>query len=175
MAFTVIDHTEVGSGGVASWNKSSISQDYDHLYLAISARTDGNRYYGSLDMRFNGEAGTYSNTAFYTASTSSIGYTRESARTQLVNAFFPGADTTANTFGVSTFWIPHYSNDFGYKPVICKTGSPTSGVAATDWIFGYMAGLWNNDDPITQITVAEGSGDDYVQYSTFTLYGVSAS
>ena len=172
-AFTVIDHTEIGSGGAASWTKSSIPSTYDHLLLKWSVRTVNAAYLADLDMQFNGDTGTnYSRTILYAnASTPASG--RTTSDTSIGHVYGNCGSTTANTFGSTSVWIPHYANTSNYKQAI--TDSVVEGNTTTNnqWITVLNAGLWQSTAAINQITVSYGA--NMAQYSTFTLYGVTGA
>jgi len=175
-AFTVIDHTEIGSGGAASWEETGISSSYDHLYLVASLRGEKTGvYYDSLSLTVNSvTSSVYSNTAMF-ARSSSVAATREAARADLVNGFWPGNDTLADTFGSMTIWIPHYANTANYKSFVMQSVSPNNSTTDLEWIVGVTAGLYAQTSAISSIKIASGWGTDLAQYSTVTLYGVTGA
>jgi len=175
-AFTVIDHTEIGSGGAGYWEETGISSSYDHLYLVASLRGEhATRKYVSLSLTVNSvTSSVYSNTAMF-ANSSSVTPTREPARSNLVNAFWPGNNTLADTFGSMTIWIPNYANTANFKSFVMRSASPNNSTGTGDWIVGVTAGLYKQTSAISSIKIASGYSDDLAQYSTITLYGVTGA
>jgi len=174
-AFTVIEHDEL-SGSASSWEETSISASYDHLLLVASMRSDVAAHLQSMTVQLNGETGStnYSYTTLYadTATPGSEQYTNQA--TVAGYPRMPGTSATGDTFGTMTIWIPNYSNTANFKQVLVKNGSENASTSNNQWYVMSVAGLWSNTAAINQITVTAGSGN-FVQYSTFTLYGVTGA
>jgi hypothetical protein len=174
-AFTVIDHTELGASA-SSWTKSSIPSSYDHLMLKVSARTDrAAYYYDEMDITLNADTGTnYSTTVLY-AGTSTPASARNSGQTS--GAFFDctAAASGANIFSANTLWIPHYSNTANYKQVLHESAVENTSTTDAQWYVLMGAMLWGATSAVDQITLTPEAGDNFVQYSTFTLYGVTGA
>jgi len=144
------------------------------LHLVVSGRTDQVAYYSAQMIRFNGDTGSnYSATNLYTFGsglgsdvndTTGIGYPMVS-----------GASTLADTFGVITAWIPNYANTSNYKQAICSSTAENNSTTNNFWQLRLTAGLWQSTAAITSVTVVGLTGDDFQQYSTFTLYGVTGA
>ena len=176
-AFTVIDHTEIGTGGAASWSETGIPTDgtYDHLLILASIRGEQVVKYDALSMTVNGvTSSVYSNTAIYANSTT-VQTSREALRANLVNAFWSGGGATANSFGNLKIWIPNYASATNFKALIMSSTSSTLETGDTDWILGWTAGCYNQTTAISSITIASGWGADLAEFSTFTLYGVKGA
>ena len=175
-AFTVIDHTEMGASGAASWNVTSIPSSYDHLLIKASLRISNSNEDSDMKIRFNGDTGTnYSATGLY-AFTSTPASARQTGQTGITYLSTNGDNSTADTFGNMSVWIPHYSNTANYKQALtqyCVEGATTTDA---DWRTGVTAGLWSDTSAIDEISLFE-SGEFYVlmQYSTVTLYGVTGA
>ena len=176
--WTVIDHTELGAAA-AEWDVTSIPTDgtYDHLYGVVSCRTDAAVYADQWGLKFNDDAtGNYSSTFIY-ANTSGSN-TPAAGRGSSQNAIqflygATGASAGAGNFGVMTFWVPHFANSANYKSCFAKWSGSNDSATNGEWMVGVAAGLWNNTAAIDQITLIDVSADDFVQYSTFTLYGIT--
>jgi hypothetical protein len=159
----------VGSGGAASITFNNIPQGFSDLIIQASAR-DSATYspYVAGVVRFNGDSGAnYSKTILY-----GNGSSASSSRTQGDTFLFfldetSSSGVTANTFGVSTLTIPNYSGG-SYKSCIIDTVTENNS-SASELI--PVAGLWRSTAPITSLTIS--AAVSFVQYSTFTLYGVS--
>jgi hypothetical protein len=173
-AFTVIDHTELGAAA-ASWTEGSIPSSYDHLCLKISARTDQVAVIAGMGMKFNSATTNYSETRLTASSATpaSSRKTGESIFRAWGNAC--GANALADTFSTTTVWIPNYANTANYKPFMSQSAVENNSTTNDNWYLMLGAGLWSDTAAISQIDISLISGDDFVQYSTFTLYGVTGA
>ena len=177
-AFTVIDHTELGASA-SSWDVTSIPTDgtYDHLMLKVSSRTDEvGQILDDWGLRFNADTGSnYSRTHLvgWTATPASGQATGQTSINYMWGNTGPSA--TANTFGVLTVWIPHYANTANFKQALCSWAGENASTTDYRWAVGLTAGLWSDTSAIDQITLFDISAADFVQYSTFTLYGVTGA
>ena len=159
----------------ASVTWSSISGSYDHLCLKISARSDQAAVIAGMGMLFNGATTDYSETRI-TASSATPGSSRKTGES-ILRAWGNtcGANALADTFAPTTVWIPNYANTANYKSFISQTSTPNNSAVDGNWYLMLGAGLWSDTSALSQIDVSMISGDDFVQYSTFTLYGVTGA
>ncbi len=174
-AFTVIDHTELGASA-SSVTFGSISGSYDHLCIKASARSDDVQYYDHFGIQFNSDtASNYSNTNLLTGSATPISTRAQTTQIQHLYGI-TGASNLADTFGTATIWIPHYSNTANFKQVIGAGAIENNSTTNWQWVVSVIAGLWSDTSAITDIDLFPAQGlDDFVQYSTFTLYGVTGA
>ena len=87
----------------------------------------------------------------------------------------PGTSVTADTFGTVTAWIPNYANTANFKPVAYQ-GAVEGETTATNTFLGYAgAGLFQTTAAVTAVKIEGQASDEFVQYSTFTLYGVTGA
>ena len=171
-AFTVIDHTELGASA-SSWSKTSIPSSYDHLLIKASVRTDVSAYYNQLSMRFNNSSATdYSRTQLF-AETATPASSRASGETAFTGMYVNGASSLADTFSTLIVWIPNYANTANFKQVLASMGMENNVTTNNQWIVTVSAGLWGATSAIDRVDLLSATGDDFVQYSTFTLYGIS--
>ncbi len=174
-AFTVISHQEL-TGNASSVTFGSISGSYDHLCIKASARSDDVQYYDHFGIQFNSDTGSnYSNTnlfAFTTTPSSS-----SAATTQIQHLYgITAGSNLADTFGTATIWIPQYTNTANFKQVIGTGAAENNSTTDSQWAVSMIAGLWSDTSAITDIDLFPAQGlDDFVQYSTFTLYGVTGA
>jgi hypothetical protein len=173
-AFTVIDHTEL-SGSATTWTKSSIPSSYDHLYLEFSARSDDSSYRDEVEVNLNADTGNnYSLTQLFGVS-GTPGSQRSSGIAKIDKNYLPAASSTADTFGTGTLWIPHYSNTANFKQVLIQAAGEGATTTDYQWGISVCAGLWSSTAAVNQITLGPLTGTNFVQYSTFTLYGVTGA
>tara|TARA_R110002020_G_scaffold473330_1_gene702448 strand:- start:4 stop:534 length:531 start_codon:yes stop_codon:yes gene_type:complete len=172
--WNVIDHTEF-SGSAVSYDKTSIPASYDHLYFVASARTDVSTYLGSSKLTFNGVGGTsYGVTPVY-ATTGTPTTDRETGHDCINWIYVTAGSHLADTFGTVKIWIPNYANTSNYKQVLSTWSAPNNSLTNSEWIIGQTAGLFMNTAAINQLTFGENTGNNFVQYSTFTLYGINGA
>jgi hypothetical protein len=174
-AFTVIDHTELGAAA-ASWEVTSIPSSYDHLLIVASIRSSKSDWDDKVDFQMgNGSLDTgtnYSDTVMY-ASNAAPTSGRTSGATTIDHLWVNGDDALADSFSPLKIWIPNYANTTGYKQVICTANFMVVSVT-TRWSVHTVAGLWSSTSAVDCVGITE-TGDDMMQYSTFTLYGVTGA
>tara|TARA_R110002153_G_scaffold199708_1_gene353046 strand:+ start:2033 stop:2563 length:531 start_codon:yes stop_codon:yes gene_type:complete len=174
-AFTVIDHTEL-TGDTASWTKSSIPASYDHLYLVASIRSSRANAEEQHYINVNGstDANDYSTTRLNNEG-SSVYSGRYSTGGIAYWGYFhmPAAVALADTFGALTMWIPNYANTANFKQAFISASSED---ASTSFAVrnSVNACLFHSTAAVDQITVTPLYAS-MVQYSTFTLYGVTGA
>jgi hypothetical protein len=178
--FTVIDHTEL-TGTAASWNVTSIPSSYDHLLIMGSVRSDyAAVYYDVMGLRFNGDDGSnYTSTLVYAGDATPTS-TRSGAATSGGPVYcVPAASSTADTFGPFTMWIPHYSNTANYKQVFAQGSNEGMTAVSYQWWMSMNAILWGSTAAIDEITISCQRNSwqyaDFVEFSSFTLYGVTGA
>ena len=169
-AFTVIDHTELGASA-SSWTKSSIASSYDHLMLKVSARTNsGHTGYVDVQLSADTTAANYSYTRLYSYTNTPIS-DRATANAYVIQT--SGSSSTADTFGTATLWIPNYANTANYKQMLSATAGENASTTDSQWIVMAGAAMWQSTAAVDQITLVPNA--DFLQYSTFTLYGVTGA
>jgi hypothetical protein len=80
----------------------------------------------------------------------------------------PGTNATSNTFSNVEFYIPNYTSS-NYKSYSLDTVTENN---ATEAYAELGAGLWSDTAAITSITLT-GNAGSFLQYSTFSLYGLA--
>jgi len=179
-AFTVIDHTEL-TGATASWNVTSIPSSYDHLLIKGSVRSDyAAVHYDALGVRFNGDSGSNYSTTFLATGSGTPFSARGSGDVSGGPVYcVPAASSTADTFGPFTMWIPHYANTANFKQAVIYGATEAASTTNWEWLMGMNAILWGSTSAIDEVTLAcqrsAWQTADFVQYSTFTLYGVTGA
>ena len=179
--WNVIDHQEIGSGGAASWTKSSIPASYDHLLLMASVRTEESAYRAYSDFRVgNGGVDTgnnYSSTRMRAASSSVDAATETGEAAFQYNSTSPGTSVLADTFSVCKIWIPNYANTSNYKQLLFQDVVPNNSTTVLQWEVIVAAGLWASTSAITDVAFYGHSlgSSDLAEYSSFTLYGINGA
>jgi hypothetical protein len=169
--YTKIASTTVGSGGAATVTLSSIPATYTDLVMKISSRQNADTNGVMLSFTFNGNSTGYTRKNLYTDGTG-VGNLTGTSEALSRFAFSDSSTFTANTFTNTELYIPNYRSS-NAKSV------SADGAAENNAVLGYLslsANLWSpaTQAAITSIEVSISSGgSSFVQYSTFTLYGIS--
>jgi len=161
----------VGAGGSSSISFTGIVGTYSHLQVRYIARCDRNDVTDSLVLRFNSDSGTnYTRHLLYgynssAASLSSTGETYSRAGIE------SAATATGNVFAAGVYDILDYSSTNKYKTLRVLAGSEDNTALGSEIRFG--SSLWLNTAAITSLTfLAQGGSSNFVQYSSFALYGI---
>tara|TARA_R100001594_G_scaffold105133_1_gene139766 strand:- start:464 stop:991 length:528 start_codon:yes stop_codon:yes gene_type:complete len=171
--FNLIQHTEL-SGTAASFDKTSIPSSYDHLYFVASARLSVSSHLGSCNLTFNNTGGSsYGVTSMYAGSTSPA--SGESTGHSAINyIYLTGNSVQSDSFGTIEIWVPNYANTSNYTQALIQWGFVGSSSTNLEWLTGQTSGLFMDTGAINQLTF-DANGNDFMQYSTFTLYGVNGA
>jgi hypothetical protein len=170
---TFIGKITVGAAGAASVTFSNIPQTgYTDLKIVVSARTTVALIDTYFNCNFNGDAGAnYSQRSVYQGNTANaVSNSFSAANNQYVNSV-PGANATASTFSNVEMYIPNYAGAT-YKSMSQDGANEHNAANPTTRFNPLSAGLWSSTAAITSIALSTASGT-WVQYSTFSLYGVT--
>jgi hypothetical protein len=166
--YTLLETISVGAAGASSVTFNSIPQTgYTDLIVKVSGRIDYAAIGDYFKIQFNGVTTAYTDRFLY-----GNGSAAASASGSLAESFVVGASATASTFGNAEIYIPNYTSA-NYKSFSVDVVNENN---ATSSLVGFFANLWSNTAAITSVTLTpEGSGSsNFVEHSTFSLYGVSA-
>ena len=173
MANYVLLETISLSSNTASVTFDNIPQSgYTDLKFVMSARQSTAAVAADVLVTFNGSTANHSNRYLLgdsaSASSGFNGYTPSSNYI----AIGVGNNATANTFGNVEMYIPNYlsSNNKSFSVDSVSESNGTSSVFQL-----MLAGLWSSSAAINQITVTPASSQSFLQYSTFSLYGLAAT
>ena len=157
------------SGATASVTFSSIPATYTDLLLKFSIRSDATS--GDSRIEFNGSGGTaYTGKILYADGSTAASASHAGQAYLSWGGLVNRSTTTSNTFANNEFYIPNYAGS-NYKSVSVDGVEENN---ATQSYSELSAGLWSNTAAITSIKLTPSSGN-YVQYSTFYLYGIKNS
>jgi hypothetical protein len=160
--FEKIATVDVGSGGAASIDFSSIPSTYTDLVLKVSGRLTAAVDFGFLNIAFNGSTASFTSRIIQGDGSSAVSASLTNF-TGLVN----GTSTTSNTFNNVDIYIPNYAGSTN-KSFSSDSVAENNATAARNTL---IAGLWANTASINQITLTSASGN-FAQYSSATLYGI---
>lgn len=172
-SYDSIATTNVGAGGTPSVTFSSIPSTYKHLQIRITVRTSVAAVQDDLLMRFNGDTGNnYAGHQLF-GNGSSVG-NNPLGGTPPVNLMYPGyisGNTSASgTYGVAIIDILDYADANKYKVFRSLNGNNNNGS-------GFVllrSGLYMNTSAISTVSFTL-SGANYMEYSSFALYGIKGS
>lgn len=161
--------TQTLSGTVATVTFSSIPQTYTDLLLLVSARTDRVSVLDDCKITLNGVT-----TNMTLRALSGNGATATSASDTLIYGSINGNSATASTFGLAEFYFANYTSTTNAKSVSIEGLSETNGTTAYSYL---NAGLWNpgTQAAITTIACTSYNAANFLQYSSFSLYGIKNS
>jgi hypothetical protein len=164
MTMTLIATTIVGSGGAANITFSSIPQTYTDLYLVLAARSSRGGE-NQVKIEFNGSTSGYTSRSLYGSS----GSTASNSTTSIWQNAMSDSSQTANTFGSGSFYILNYTGSTD-KSVTMDSASENNGVAVYQFLTG---GIWANSAAITSIVLSGLNGENFVQNTCASLYGIT--
>ena len=171
-AWTVIAHTEVGSGGAANIQFTSIAATYTDLVIHYSLRhtasaVDPGSFY------FNTDTGTNYSMRLLLGDGSTAGsYLNANYLAEYNNwssLFLVPSTATSNTFGNIRVYIPNYASTTQHKSVSIDAVNENN---ATGAFTSISSGIWKSNSAINAITIS-GSTGNLAQYSSATLYGIT--
>jgi hypothetical protein len=163
----------VGSGGQSTITFSSIPSTYEHLQLRIAASTDrGTFALDNVFITFNSDTGGNYSTHFLqgNGASASAGATANAVN---VDSGTVPSSAASNVFGASIFDILDYKDTNKYKTVRSLSGFDLNGtVSGFGGFVQLWSGNWRNTNAITSITLNRQSGTNFIQHSSFALYGI---
>jgi hypothetical protein len=165
--YSLISSVTVGSGGAASIDFTSIPATYTDLVIKISLRSLYSGPADNLGISFNGSTASFSLKLLYGTGTAAASYGSASDNNNVIN--FSAATATSNTFGNGEIYIPNYAGSSN-KSFLADGVSENNATFANQAL---QAGLRSNTAAITSIELDSGNSQNFVQYSTAYLYGIS--
>jgi hypothetical protein len=166
----VIQHQELASAQ-SSIEFTSIPQTFTDLVILTSFRSAGTNANDSY-IQFNGDTGSnYSFRRLYgegsgSGQTDTVSGAATAGRVSRV----VGSSYTSNTFSNSTIYIPNYRIATA-KSLTVDTVEENNATLAYQMIY---ATRWSGTAAITSLKLQILGGDNFAQYSSATLYGITA-
>lgn len=159
----------VGAGGASSVTFTSIPQTYQHLQIRFIGRTVASDTAENAWIRFNGDSGN--NYSFnYVEGDGSTTNAGGAGNFQYVLAGrLAAANSGTNVFGASIVDIIDYTNTGKNKTTRTFGGIDRNGSGN----LRLDSGTWFNTAAINSISILNGNGQNYSQYSQFALYGIN--
>lgn len=162
----VIQHVEVGPGGLSQINLTSIPQNYTHLKLLISIRTSLATPDAAMGLYLNNIGTGHTSRVVYSGGTSWNSFT---VSNRPYDFWVNGATSTASTFGATDVLIPNYTGSTR-KTLVTRTVTETNGTAI---ITGFTGAETDLTSAISSIYIIPDSASTIQEHSTVTLYGIA--
>ena len=176
MSMTVIAHAEVTGASSASIVFDSITGAAgEDLLLVLSLRGDAAQVFDQVRIKLNDSASNYTWRGLFGAG-ASVGSENEtsdgggSPTTSMKVGIGTGNSATSNTFCSGQVYFP---NAFGStaKSASADNVGENNATGAYQSIY---ANLWNDTSAISKIEIDQQVGTNWLQYSSATLYRVTA-
>jgi hypothetical protein len=164
----------IGSGGASSAVFSSIPSTYKHLQIRALARTDraGNPQ-DFLQIRYNNDTGAnYAYHSLYGNGASAGASDTGTSTANPWSAIVAGATASSNVFGIFTADLLDYTSTNKYKTLRSLSGIDNND---TNGRIYFQSNLWQNTAAVSTITIQPVYGTNFVQYSSFALYGIQGA
>jgi hypothetical protein len=170
LTYTLISSVTVGAGGAASIDFTSIPSTYTDLVLKASLRTSRSANTDDLYSRFNASSSTNYSYLDLTGSGSTAASSSGSGSNAQFLSKINAASSTSSTFSNVELYIPNYAGTVNKS--LSYDGISENN--ATEAFASLTAGLRSVTDAITQVSLLPGY-NNFVQYTTATLYGIKNS
>ena len=168
--YQAIATTTVGSGGAATIEFTSIPQTYTDLVLKLSARHDSSSPEG-VTLKINSITTGYTSRFISGSGASDGSGTRTTYQGWDIASVVNYSTTTSNTFANVEVYIPNYASS---NQKSASSDSVQESNATTAYMY-MLAHLQTSTAAITSLTCSVQGSNNFVQYSTATLYGIKNS
>lgn len=157
------------TGNITNVNFTSISQNYTHLLLVISARQSAAAYYANGFVSINGStaANYYGIVAETSSGTPSVFNDNTATYTGIRFDNTAAGSANASNFSVNEMWFHNYTTS-AHQGGIAESYVPNQ---TSSTFLDRRVWHWSQSGPITSLLCTSGSGY-FVSGSTFTLYGI---
>ena len=154
----------------ASVDFTNIPQSgYTDLKIVVSGRINAAAVDAHMYLTFNNNASNAYSFKFLRGNGAAASSYAETNETSLnLYATVDGNSATSNTFSNAEIYIPNYTSS-NYKSLSVDAVQENNATTAYQHFY---AGIWNNTAAITSVKLT-GSAS-WLQYSTFSLYGLAA-
>ena len=169
-AFESIATTTVGAGGTSAITFSSIPSTYTHLQIRGIARdTTSGGGTSAILIRFNSDTSTTYPRHYLYGDGSIVGAGFSSPVGDSYAGTVALNGNTSGIFASSIIDIIDYANTNKYKTVRSLSGADVNGSGSGIVI---NSNLWQSTAAISTIRLSSATGNPFVQYSSFALYGI---
>ncbi len=164
--------TTLGSAA-ANIDVSGIVDDYAHLLLVFSGRSDAAALSAAVGLRFNNDSAANYDQQYYTMRTSP-GNVVTAATTSINCAQVTAASDTAGAVGVSEIIVPNYAGTTLRKAIAWRGwAKETTDGTTTGYESMVGGGEWRSTAAVTRITLTPSAGN-FIAGTRLTIYGMGA-
>ena len=172
MAYAAAPVTLAAPAGTVTF--ADIPQTFRHLLLVYCARTDRAAEIDSIIVQFNGDTGNNYDVQFLQATDTTVSANGLLAQSSIISLYCEAANSTANAFSSSGFFIWNYTDTNTFKTVSSLANGVFGNVSAdADAYIRILYGKWRSTAAITSITLDQVTGPNFVTNSLFQLYGIT--
>lgn len=161
----------VGAGGASYVMFNNIPQTYTDLYIIGSTRDSASSAVVALQytVEFNADNSAAYNGIWIRNLNGSANTFSGTNQTTVTGGYSASNGMTANAFSSTTMYIPQYSVNGVFKTIMVDAAAD-SNTASYDAANYALSILYKSVAPITSIKFYTAA---FMQYSSFTLYGIS--
>ena len=158
----------VGAGGQASVTFSSIPSTYQHLQIRYMPRISTADTAENTWLQFNGDTGSNYAYHFLDGNGSSASAGAGASQTRILAGRAGAANSGSNIFGANVLDILDYANTNKYTTARILGGIDRNGSGN----IRLDSGVWMNTAAVTSLTISPTTANNFVEYSSFALYGI---
>jgi hypothetical protein len=159
----------VGSGGQSSIAFTSIPSTYKHLQVRMIAKTDRALNRDSVLVTLNSDStAKYTRHGVYGDGASVATESTSSYTTSMIAYRASGNTSASNIFGAIILDFLDYADTNKFKTMRSLGGVDLNGAGEIN----FYSGMYSSTNAISGITLAPGVGTNFLQYSSFALYGI---
>jgi hypothetical protein len=171
--YKAISTITVGSGGQSALEFTNIPNTYTDLQIKLSGRDNYSSTRGSVNLTFNSTTSGYRWMLLRFIDAASSPTTDDADSASWIDAGRSvSANATSNMFNGTDIYIFNYLSS-EYKRVLHYSITPND--SSTVHFLSNGTGLWKNTAAITSIKIEPQPSQNWVQYTTATLYGIKNS
>ena len=151
---------------------SSIPSTYKHLQLRIIARSDHPTYAGvDGNLTFNSDTGANYSWHYLLGYGTGIASSGSANTSNIVPGIIAsGGGSPSGVYAATIIDILDYANTNKYKTTRALDGLEPNQSSGRDLRFS--SGSWRSTNAITSITLVTSPSQNFIQYSSFALYGI---
>lgn len=162
----LIETKTLGSAA-SSIEFTSIPQTYTDVVFLVSGRTTIADNIGYSTFYVNNNTSNWTTRHLQGNSSALVSGTT----TSVPDFFMSGGNTTANTFGSGSIYIPNYTGSAN-KSISIDFISENSATGAFSAMQRLVAVLWSNTSAITSAQFIANAGSNFAVGTTISLYGI---
>lgn len=168
MGYQLIETISVGAGGAASIEFTGIPQDGVDLQILLSGQvlTGGL----NIDTTFNNNTSSVYSWKGLRGNGSSTSSAQTSSQSRFISIQATGSPSGWGTFSNASIYIPNYAGT-SQKSVLFDAVNEQNSSQAFQELY---SGLFANTSPITSIKLSGEGGNNLAQYSSASLYKITA-